>query len=47
MSLPHDLNSQMLKCLPSKVKVFVCTDDIDQTSTTRKWTKKATEHLEN
>ena len=41
-----DLNSQRLKCLPSKVKVIECTDDIDQTSTTRKWTKKATEHLE-
>ena len=41
-----DLNSQMLKCLPSKVKVIECTDDIDQTPTTRKWTKKATEHLE-
>ena len=41
-----DLNSQMLNCLPSKVKVIECTDDIDQTSTTRKWTKKATEHLE-
>ena len=41
-----DLNSQMLTCLPSKVKVIECTDDIDQTSTTHKWTKKATEHLE-
>ena len=41
-----DLNSQMLKCVPSKVKVIECTDDIDQTTTTRKWTKKATEHLE-
>ena len=50
MSLPtrvqcDDLNSQMLKCLPSKVKVIECTDDIDQTSTTHKWTKKATEHF--
>ena len=40
------LNSEMLKCLPSKVKVIHCTDDIDQTSTSRKWTTKATEHLE-
>ena len=40
-----DLNSQMLKCLPSKVMEIECTDDIDQTSTTRKWTKKATDQL--
>ena len=42
-----DLNSQMLKCLPSKVIEIECTDDIDQTSTTRKWTKKATDQLAN
>ena len=29
------LNSEMLKCPPSKVKVIQCTDDIDQMSTTR------------
>ena len=36
----------MLKCLPSKVKEIQCTYDVDQMSTTQKWTKKATEHLE-
>ena len=36
----------MLKCLPSKVKVIQCTNDTDQTSTTRKRTTRATEHLE-
>ena len=39
------LKSKMLKCLPSKVKIIQCTDDIDQTSTSRMWTTKATEHL--
>ena len=42
----EELNSPMLKCLPSEIKVIKSTDDIDQTSTTRKWTNKATEHLE-
>ena len=42
----EELNSHMLKCLPSEIKVIKSTDDIDQTSTTRKWTKKATEHLD-
>ena len=41
-----DLNHQMLSSLPSEVAVMSCTDDIDQTSSTRRWTKKATEHLE-
>ena len=41
----EELNSQMLKCLPSEIKVIKSTDDIDQTFTTRNWTKKATEHL--
>ena len=41
-----ELNHQMLNSLPSEVVVMSCTDDIDQTSSTRRWTKKTTEHLQ-
>ena len=41
-----ELNHQMLSSLPSEVIEISSTDDIDQTSSTRRWTKKATEHLE-
>ena len=41
-----ELNNQMLSTLPSKLEQIPCSDDIDQTSSMRKWTKRATEHLE-
>ena len=36
----------MLQELASEVHEIMCTDEIDQTSSTQKWTKKATEQLE-
>ena len=41
-----EFNSEMLQELASEVHEIVCTDGIDQTSSTRKWTKKAAEQLE-
>ena len=39
-------NSEMLRHLTSEVRELTCTDEVDQTVTTRKWTKKAAEQLE-
>ena len=39
-------NSEMLRHLTSEVRELMCTDEVDQTVTTRKWTKKAAEQLE-
>ena len=36
----------MLTHLTSKVHELLCTDEVDQTLTSHKWTKKAAEHLE-
>ena len=41
----QEFNNEMLQMLASKVHELVCTDQIDQTSTTRKWTKKAEDQL--
>ena len=41
-----NLNNEMLARLSSKVHDLVCTDELDQTVSTRKWTKKAIENLE-
>ena len=35
----------MLSALGTKLETFVCVDEIDETSSTRKWTKKATDAL--
>ena len=42
----HEFNHEMLQELASEVHEIMCTDEIDQTSSTQKWTKKATEQLE-
>ena len=39
-------NSEMLHHLSSEVHEIVCTDEVDQTSSTKKWNKKAIEQLE-
>ena len=39
-------NSEMLRHLTSKVHELLCTDEVDQTVTSCKWTKKAAERLE-
>ena len=39
-------NSEMLSSLPSKVHTFVCTDEVDETASTRKWSKNAADQLE-
>ena len=39
-------NTEMLQSLTSKVHKLVCTDEIDETVSTRKMTKKAIEHLD-
>ena len=41
-----EFNHEMLQELASEVHEIMCTDEIDQTSSTQKWTKKATEQLE-
>ena len=41
-----DLNNEMVTRLTSEVHELVCTDEVDETASTRKWNKKATEHLE-
>ena len=48
MPLPQcdELNQQMLEKLNTKVQEIPCVDEIDETSSTRKWNKKATEHLQ-
>ena len=42
----QEFNVEMLQALASKVHELSCTDQIDQTSSTRKWTKKAADQLE-
>ena len=39
-------NYEMLSHLTSEVHELLCTDEVDQTVTSRKWTKKAAEQLE-
>ena len=39
-------NSEMLSSLPSKVHTLVCADEVDETASTRKWSKKAADQLE-
>ena len=39
-------NNEMLQQLTTKVHELVCTDEVDQTSSTKKWNKKALEQLE-
>ena len=41
----QEFNNEMLQMLASKFHELVCTDQIDQTSSTRKWTKKAEDQL--
>ena len=38
-------NSNMLSALGTKLESFTCVDDIDETSSTRKWSKKAANAL--
>ena len=39
-------NKEMLEKLGSELQELVCVDEVDQTSSTRKWSKKAAEQLE-
>ena len=39
-------NSERLSSLPSKVHTFVFADEVDETASTRKWSKKAADQLE-
>ena len=41
-----DFNSAMLGRLTSHVHKLLCIDEVDKTSSTRKWNKKASEHLD-
>ena len=41
-----DLNTEMLTHLTSEVHELVCTDEVDETGSTRKWNKRAAEHLQ-
>ena len=41
----QDHNSNMLSALGTKLETFACVDEIDETSSTRKWNKKATDAL--
>ena len=41
----QDHNTDMLSALGTKLETFACVDEIDETSSTRKWTKKATDAL--
>ena len=41
-----DFNSEMLSCLTTQVHQLLCTDEVDETCSTRKWNKKAAELLE-
>ena len=40
------MNSEMLSHLTSEVHELLCTDEVDQTVTSCKWTKKAAKQLE-
>ena len=39
-------NNEMLSRLNSEVHKLLCTDEVDETCSTRKWNKKAAEHLD-
>ena len=39
-------NKEMLEKLGSELQELVCMDEVDQTSSTRKWVKKAAEQLD-
>ena len=39
-------NNEMLQQLTTEVHELVCTDEVDQTSSSKKWNKKAVEQLE-
>ena len=41
-----DLNTEMLTHLTSEVHELVCTDEVDETGSTRKWKKRVAEHLQ-
>ncbi len=41
-----DFNTELLKHLNAEVRVLVCTNEVDETASTRKWNQKAAEHLE-
>ena len=41
-----DFNNEMLSRLTSQVHQLLCTDEVDETHSTRKWNKKAAEQLE-
>ena len=41
-----DLNTEILPHLTSEVHELVCTDEVDETTSTCKWNKKVAEHLE-
>ena len=42
----HDFNMEILNSLSSKIHELVCTDEVDETISIRKWNKKASEQLE-
>ena len=42
----QDFNQQMLSALDAELHKFVCVDEIDETSSSRKWSKKAEKELE-
>ena len=41
-----DFNMEMLSSLTSKIHELVCTDEMDETISIRKWNKKASEQLD-
>ena len=41
-----DFNAKMLRQVTSEVHDLMCTDEVDETACTRKWTKKAAESLD-
>ena len=42
----HDFNMEMLNSLTFKIHELVCTDEVDETISIRKWNKKASEQLD-
>ncbi len=43
----NEFNTEMLSQLTSEVHVLACTDEVDETASTRKWNKKADEQFNN
>ena len=41
-----ELNQQIVEKLSTRVQEIPCNNEIDETSSTRKWNKKAAEHLQ-